>query len=843
MTSKDQVMPIPGTDGAPRFNGHYLDEFLEDLEAHFARAKIDDEDKQVNFISRYCVSAVRDRIRNLPDFSRTKTNKTWEKAKRRLTEFYGDVDRPQPLSLAEFHARVQAMAERPPFVSKNQVNVYYSDYMTIAQPMLDANIISENDLNFTFVQGVPTTMKSNLRMLIPEGRRLRSDAYPIDDMLKILQGLANREESTYDSWKHPDTSSDARAFLSAPPAMTTQNARLQNIPAASGDTSAKSSLSMEEQMQLITKQMADLQLMVARVIPNADTTNTRPTPNLDRRCHMCGASGHGLRRCPETEKLISEGRVRYDVDKQRIVMAADGSELPRAPTGFIGNWATYIRAQTPTPPTTRAAATLHAGLVFEDGSSFSSLNMSFVSDPALRDGKQYENHFDPKKRPNAKPSARQRTQSDVQAPSQPAPLPTHVPPQQSPPMQTPPSQAPQTPPQPSSSQQPQPVPRTTAQPSVPPPPHPINRQDGWKQSQPKGKGKEVQFEGNKDVHMGDETSQWKAKSNIPSVGYKHTTDLETGTKPSEVFKKLLKQTNITLPLEDVLGVSSSLQELMHDATRRRRVPKDGTTQTGHAVAQFDSHGIPIVQAEYSTASSFRGQSLYNDDYDSDNQDTAFASFALTHARGFPALADRMFAMATGIFTARVNRIPFRFMVDSGSELNVANRNFPAAAKLPLDFRGQRWSLKGIHGGPEPLRGYLDKVPIEIGGHTFEHHVFVSPNESVGENFDIILGQPFLTFFDARVDYSSSGETVLFLWSQRDKEDGSPPTLGISITDPEDVRNRLHVLSHSHSITPLSYVSPYVTEVPDGDCGASASTSACIVELSDDDAVSQPPSFC
>ncbi len=343
--------------------------------------------------------------------------------------------------------------------------------------------------------------------------------------------------------------------------------------------------------------------------------------------------------------------------------------------------------------------------------------------------------------------------------------------------------------------------------------------------------------------MGDETPQRKAKSNTPSVGYKHTTDLEVGTKPSDVLKKLLKQTNITLPFEDVLGVSSTLQELMHDATRRRRVPKDSTTQTRHAVAQFDSYGIPIVQAEYSSASSYRGQSLYNDNYDSDNQDAPFASFALTHARGYPALADRMFAMATGIFTARMNGIPFRFMVDSGSELNVANWNFPAAAKLPLDFRRQRWSLKGIHGGPEPLRGYLDKVPIEIGGHTFEHHVFVSPNESVGENFDVILWQPFLTFFDAQVDYSSSGETVLFLWSQRDKEDGSPPTLGISITDPEDVHNRLHVLSHSHSVAPLSYVPPYVTDVPDEDCSPSASTSACIAELSDDEDVPQSPSFC
>lgn len=173
--------------------------------------------------------------------------------------------------------------------------------------------------------------------------------------------------------------------------------------------------------------MADLQLMVTRAIPNADNANTHQTAHLDRWCHMCGTSSHGLCRCPETEKLISEGRVHHDADKRQL----------RALNGFTGNWATYIRAQTPTPLTMCTAAVSHAGLVFEDRSSFSSLNMSFISDLALQYSKQYENHFGPKKRLNAKPSARQCMQSNTQALSQPALLPAHIPPQQSPPTQTP----------------------------------------------------------------------------------------------------------------------------------------------------------------------------------------------------------------------------------------------------------------------------------------------------------------------------------------------------------------------------------------------------------------------
>ena len=39
-------MPIRGSSEAPLFDGHYLADFLEDLEQHFDRARGSDEDKQ-----------------------------------------------------------------------------------------------------------------------------------------------------------------------------------------------------------------------------------------------------------------------------------------------------------------------------------------------------------------------------------------------------------------------------------------------------------------------------------------------------------------------------------------------------------------------------------------------------------------------------------------------------------------------------------------------------------------------------------------------------------------------------------------------------------------------------
>ncbi|KAJ3991049.1 hypothetical protein F5050DRAFT_1716409, partial [Lentinula boryana] len=53
------------------------------------------------------------------------------------------------------------------------------------------------------------------------------------------------------------------------------------------------------------------------------------------------------------------------------------------------------------------------------------------------------------------------------------------------------------------------------------------------------------------------------------------------------------------------------------------------------------------------------------------------------------------------------------------------------------------------------------VPIQIGGRNFDHHIFISKH-SIG-NHDIILGQPFLQEFSARIDYDKGNHCKLYLW--------------------------------------------------------------------------------
>jgi hypothetical protein len=92
----------------------------------------------------------------------------------------------------------------------------------------------------------------------------------------------------------------------------------------------------------------------------------------------------------------------------------------------------------------------------------------------------------------------------------------------------------------------------------------------------------------------------------------------------------------------------------------------------------------------------------------------------------------------------------------------------------------------------------------LGGHTFPHHLFISHQE-IGHH-DLILGQPFLQWFAARLDYERTGAVSMYLWKGGDRRVN--PTLVVTITDPEDPRNTT-TITRNHRAT--------IEEVEDEDC--------------------------
>ena len=799
-------MPIPNTTEAPKFDGHYVSDFLEDINMHLKRVNITDEDTQVNWILRYCTAAVRDRIRFLPEIDRDTKGRTWDKAKAALIELYGDVDKPKPLPLAEFLRRVQELADKPAYTTKAQVNAFYTEYTSLAQPLLKASMISDNDFKFHFIQAIPSTMKPAIRVLIPKINLSRANAPDAKDILAHLRSLADKDDPTYESWRYDEAKAEELMLSRTNTSQPVSN----DAPAT-----AKSS-SSDDRMDELVKKMENLTLMLAQsqtpVAPGNQQQQQRPL-----RCNICGQSPPthvpGFRNCPELANLVNEGRVRLDATANRYVMAADGADLPRAPYNYPGGVAAYIRSLTPAPPTTRVAGAAPVALVLPSGMTLASLKASHIagSDPKLRSGKEYEpsGRYDPKKRPDDKPSARQR----MQAPPQPAgssnppsaPPPTNTMPPAVP-SQTPAAPAP--PPVPSSSS---PTPSAPAPPSsAPPPPPPINREEGWKQSLPKNKGKER--EADPDVVMKESVSKPRDKDkSAPSSGYRNLSELESHVNVQHVYETVMGSTAVSLPLHDLLGLAPALLDKIHEATRRKRVPKDARAQAVEAVP-VDIDSVPIIVAEPADASPLRNMTLVNTDYDDRDQHIAQAFFS---GHGSPSVNDRFLAMSVGVLSGTICGIPFRLMIDSGSELNLGDNSIPDSTQLPLDYLGASWALRGIHGGPEQLRGYIGSAPIIIGEHDFPDHLFISPNDSIGEKFSIILGQPFLTHYSARLDYSPSGRAMLYLWTKQDKERGARPTIGIALTSPSDPRNR-EMPSHT-----TSYVTVVSSDEHDTDDASAA----------------------
>jgi hypothetical protein len=156
-----------------------------------------------------------------------------------------------------------------------------------------------------------------------------------------------------------------------------------------------------------------------------------------------------------------------------------------------------------------------------------------------------------------------------------------------------------------------------------------------------------------------------------------------------------------------------------------------------------------------------------------------------------------------------------FMVDTGSELNLMSEEFFRRTALPLDHDGSRWSLKGINGPAVPLVGCVCNSPVEISGHAFNHHFFVS-SKGTGKQ-EIILGQPWMLWYAADISYSRSEGVQLHLWANGERhclkhKHRTPPTLSIQLCPTDLPCNADHLVlqTHSHRAT--------IEEVSDNNAG-------------------------
>lgn len=167
----------------------------------------------------------------------------------------------------------------------------------------------------------------------------------------------------------------------------------------------------------------------------------------------------------------------------------------------------------------------------------------------------------------------------------------------------------------------------------------------------------------------------------------------------------------------------------------------------------------------------------------------------------------LFAMCTGSFEGNLAGHKVTFMVDSGLELNLMSEEFYRHTNLPLDHDGRCWLLKGINSPAVPLIGCVRNSPVDVSGHSFDHHFFIS-SEGTGKQ-EIILGQPWMLWYAADISYSHS-KGVLWVSSERhcpNRKHCIPLTLSIQLCPVDSPCNAdclvLQPISHCATIEEVS----------------------------------------
>ncbi|KIJ30712.1 hypothetical protein M422DRAFT_267761 [Sphaerobolus stellatus SS14] len=496
-------------------------------------------------------------------------------------------------------------------------------------------------------------------------------------------------------------------------------------------------------IEALAQQLEQLTINQAQTFTALQSLSIRPSNSMTNtgRCFICGLTGtHQLhpRHCPETKNLLNEGLIKFDVDKRRYTLL-EGSDLPILPAS-VGSVAAYLRQQA----STKTASTSNVSLMFGAsqalggqiiGISAEDYNQ-YLGSAVTRTGHNTSNRADPYKRPEANgkpqnlPGAAKKMSTDVPATVQ----------------------------IPASNPQPKP------QVNIPPPP-PINTREGWKESR-----------GNKDVNMKDDLKR--------GPQFHFTSDVQEQASVENIERFILDQT-VSLSLHNILGVSPALQKRIQELmkTRHKYVTKTG---------EYDLYSPEAEQllSQNHTASTSEAHLSRKIRYVPETDE--FQKLLVRHSNAVALHTFKLLAMTTGIFLAKLYSHTVKFMVDCGSELNLFPDRLLSLPGMTLDYEGSKWSLKGVNGGPSQLRGCSMDTEIELGGHRFDHHFFVTQEDMT--NHDVILGQPWLQGYTARMDYDREGMMTLQLWKDGDRS--HRPTISVVLTRPDNARNDI-AGSHTH----------------------------------------------
>ncbi|KAG7088976.1 hypothetical protein E1B28_012922 [Marasmius oreades] len=801
------TMPSPGAANAPYFTGSRATVFLEALKRICDGAGLN-EDESVNQIYFYSSISVQDTIRYNASFNIDKKKKTWEAAKKSFLRLYGSSDLAPAVTITDLQNFTMKQNSKTPFLTRSAIEHYYQAFERLSGVLICNRTITEADARYYFVSGLPQPQREWLENQLENERKSRETAPSIDEVLDLLYTRFDPKHLFYDPWKairfpdpdrvQFDDEGERKERFKADNKKVDARPTGQGVPSTSIDDLAA-------QLEALKINQAQVMSLLSSVqnspIPQSTSSGSQPRPTTglyeSKRCFVCGKEGPQLTHklhpahCPETKSLVDEGLVRWDENLMKYTLI-NGKDLPKVARTQQGGVAAFIREhpaiarsesanekqrqvrfERDAPPHQTPSRTSNLDLYIDGHPAFTnevfdSSNAEYNTYPVDRTGRDSSTRYDPLARrdPHSNKGKDQaRPNRPLQGPGVPGPSTSQ--------------------PQPSSAPPPKPKEKNI---EILPPTNPINRRDGWKESVP-SKSKTQ-----KDVKMNE------PKSDKPS--YHFTSDVQQKADSKAIYEHIMSQM-VSLPILQVIGSSPSLQKLFSEATKSRREYLNTKSAEFLPYDNFDD-SYSLEDTEYTgniVHLHLTERDLRNDRYKVD--DLVIGAEDASMVRAFLARAStailkepskKFFAMVTGTLDVQINGVTFSAMIDTGSELNVASVDVPDRASLAVDFEGMNWSLKGIHGRPEQLHGVVIDAPMKLGRHEFPHHIFVSHQKM--DKQDIILGQPFLTTYSARIQYHQTGLVNLLLW--KDPEDGKRATLTINLTQANDPRNKTTIGCPRHS---------------------------------------------
>ena len=758
--AQPQARPMPRrlSKDAPSFNGKRIEDFMTEFEALAANASLTNADK-CKWMAIYSKGSAHEVVSSLKEIE----DGNWTDAKALLLHLYKARDSKKHFnndSLRRYTHKRRVIRRRAEF------DAYHRGFLVIYNPLKKKDIITDRERDHRFYTGLPKSLRKLIKEELKSKKKWDNTKPPeINDVITeardMLKDDAYHEDQTDEEGDEPDTEEEASVTGSSDsededfeseyvkkhtkepskPVKTKKKPKYSRSKVTPTET-------VKDEVDDLTEKLQKLRLELAEVSSSIRREPKREflQENRIRVCYMCGeerAHKGGVRSCPETISLIRSGLIQYNEEGR--LSRTNAEDMPYHK--IEGGMAKAIKESIKKKNKGKGSAIANLKLE-EDGESPFRLGHVYALDAEYDEPRSY--------RPTVyevTKSERDKKKSRIDQLKKPG-GPSRIPkPGMRPEVVI--TSGPKF--EKSKNVTEKPVKRLPEQ----IPPSQIRFQEPITVMPQQSIRDDVEM-------VEGAPRKFKPKQ------FRYTTEVQDSVQVQDVFQKIMDQP-VNVSVRELLGTSVGISKLLQEATK---------TQRKLIVSEVPEGNKQLHKANRVFYYRTDDETDYETDDEEEEEEEVQEPY---YVRKASAQMDpyRFLAMATGKFTGHVGSQEVEMLIDTGSELNLMSADIQTDLNLPMDptvFKN--WTLKGINGSPVPLKGICREVPVRIGGLRFDHHFFVTQEDSIGYR-RVVLGQPFMNYHAMAIEYHPDEGMVAQLWNHGRR---SNPSVRVTVAKLNDERN-------------------------------------------------------